>query len=91
MTNDWSNLKARLEEHQPFPSLYMFKFILNSDNKKIAQVEALFNKDKSAEISIRPSHRGRYVSITVKQMVHTVEEIINIYELASAIPGVMIL
>lgn len=91
MTNDWSNLKARLEEHQPFPSLYMFKFILNSDNKKIAQVEALFNKDNSAEITIRQSNRGRYVSITVKQMVNTVEEIINIYELASAIPGVMII
>ncbi len=91
MNKDWSALKARLIEYQSFPSIYMFKFILSSDNKKIAQIEALFNNDTSAQISIKPSSRGRYVSITVKQLVNNVDEIINIYNLASDIPGVMIM
>lgn len=91
MNVDWSQLKAKLTEHQTFPSIYMFKFILSSDNKKIAQIEALFNNDTNAEISIKSSSRGRYVSITVKQLVNSVDEIMNIYYLASNIPGVMMM
>lgn len=91
MSIDWSQLKSKLLEHQSFPSVYMFKFILSSDNHKIAQIEALFNHDITAHISIRQSTRGRYVSITVKQIVNSVDEIMNIYQLASDIPGVMIM
>lgn len=91
MNNDWSHLKAQLTEHQSFPSVYMFKFILSSDNQKIAQIEALFNNDSDAAISVRSSSRGRYVSITVRQLVHSVEQIIDIYERASGIPGVMMM
>lgn len=91
MNDNWSHLKAQLSEHQTFPSVYMFKFILSSDNQKIAQIEALFNNDSEAAISVRSSSRGRYVSITVKQLVCSVEQIIDVYERASVIPGVMIM
>ncbi|HPQ09646.1 MAG TPA: DUF493 family protein [Bacteroidia bacterium] len=90
MNNDWSDLKSKLSEYQTFPSIYMFKFILSSNNQKIAQLEALFNNN-SADISIRQSSRGRYVSITVKQLVNSVDEIISIYQQASQISGVMII
>ncbi len=92
MTDEtWNNLRKKIAEHQTFPSVYMFKFILSSDNHKIAQIEALFNSENVPEIYLRPSNRGRYVSITVKQFVESVEQIIKIYHLASAIPGVMIM
>ena len=91
MRTDWSELKAKLTEHQSFPSMYMFKFILSSDHQKIALIEALFNESEDVNISIRQSYRGRYVSITVKQIVQNVDQIIHIYEQASDIPGVMIM
>lgn len=88
---NWEQLKNKIEVSQNFPSEYMFKFILFSNNQKIAQIEALFNNIPDCEIFIRESSRGRYVSITVKQMVQSVEYIIEIYKKVSKIQGVMML
>ncbi|GAB4449813.1 MAG: hypothetical protein OHK0036_07330 [Bacteroidia bacterium] len=87
----WQELKLKIEESQQFPSIYMFKFILNSDNQKIAQIEAIFNNTNEHNISIRESSRGRYVSITIKQMVENADYIITIYKKVSEIPGVMLM
>lgn len=88
---NWDDLKNKIEASQKFPSVYMFKFILSSDNQKIAQIEALFDNTDNPDISIRPSSRGRYVSITIKQMVQNVEYIINIYKQVAKIPGVIMM
>ncbi|GAB4206219.1 MAG: hypothetical protein Fur0023_15910 [Bacteroidia bacterium] len=88
---NWDDLKNKIEASQNFPSMYMFKFILSSDNQKIAQIEALFDNTDNPDISIRPSSRGRYVSITIKQMVQNVEYIINIYKQVAKIPGVIMM
>lgn len=90
-SDNWDNLKNKIEASQNFPSIYMFKFILSGDNHKIAQIEALFDNVAERDISIRTSSRGRYVSITVKQMVENVEYIINIYKQVAKIPGVMMM
>lgn len=88
---NWDDLKNKIEASQNFPSIYMFKFILSSDNKKIALIESIFDNTEQPDISIRQSSRGRYVSITVKQMVQSVEYIIDIYKRVSKIPGVMLM
>jgi putative lipoic acid-binding regulatory protein len=67
----------------------MFKFIIKADNQTMAQVEAIFDND--AEITQKQSGKGNYISFTVKQVVMSVDEIIAIYEKASAIKGVMTL
>jgi putative lipoic acid-binding regulatory protein len=67
----------------------MFKFIIESDNKKLALVEALFREE--SEISTRTSSNGKFISVTSKQVVLNVEEVITIYKNAQNIEGIMAL
>lgn len=86
----YDDLKIKLEESiKSFPYVYMFKFIIKADNRTMAMVEAIFDND--ADIHQKESAKGNYISITVKQVVMNVDEIISIYEKASAIEGVMTL
>ena len=86
----YDELRKKLEESiTSFPNVYMFKFIIKADNKTLALVEVLFEDD--AEIIQKESAKGNYISITVKQVVMSVDEIISIYEKASEIKGVMTL
>jgi putative lipoic acid-binding regulatory protein len=86
--NTFDELRKKLEESiTSFPYIYMFKFIIKSDNKTMALVEVIFDND--ADIIQKQSTKGNYVSITVKQVVMSVDEIIAIYEKAAEIEGVM--
>ena len=66
----------------------MFKFIVPADNVKIAQVERLFNSNE-AEISIRNSRKGNFVSITAKEMMLSPEKVIERYLDAENIKGLI--
>lgn len=84
----FDELRKKLEETvTSFPYIYMFKFIIKSDNRTMAMVEVIFDDD--ADIIQKQSTKGNYVSITVKQVVMSIDEIIAIYEKAAAIEGVM--
>ncbi len=86
----YDELRKKLEESiSSFPYVYMFKFIIKADNKTLALVEVLFEDD--ADILQKESAKGNYISITVKQVVMSVDEIISIYEKAAEIKGVMTL
>ncbi|MGZ3883926.1 MAG: DUF493 family protein [Bacteroidia bacterium] len=84
----FSDLKKKLEETLTYPSVYMFKFILEANNRKIAMVENLFGEE--AEIYTKESGKGKYISITVKDVVMSTDDIIAIYKKAADI-GVMLL
>jgi uncharacterized protein len=81
--------KKKLSESMAFPGVYMYKFIVEADNRKIALLESLFGED--AEIHTKESGSGRYISITAKEVVMDVEEIISIYRKAAEVKGVMFL
>ncbi|MBL7935444.1 MAG: DUF493 family protein [Bacteroidia bacterium] len=84
----FDELRKKLEESiKSFPYIYMFKFIIKADNKTMALVEVIFDDD--ADIIQKQSTKGNYISITVKQVVMSVDEIISIYEKAAEIEGVM--
>ncbi len=84
----FDELRKKLEESiTSFPYIYMFKFIIKSDNKTMALVEVIFDND--ADIIQKQSTKGNYISITVKQVVMSIDEIISIYEKAAEIEGVM--
>jgi len=87
MKNDFDGLREKLEEVS-FPSVYMFKFIVKSDLNKIAQVESLFHSER-AQITRKESSKGAYVAITVREVMLSVDEIIEIYIQSSTIEGVM--
>lgn len=81
--------KQRLIETTSFPSVYMYKFIVESDNRRIALVENLF--DPEADLHTKESGNGRYTSITAKQVVMSVEEVIEVYRKAAEIKGIIFL
>ncbi|MBK8367318.1 MAG: DUF493 domain-containing protein [Bacteroidetes bacterium] len=84
----FDELRKKLEESgMSFPYIYMFKFIIKADNKTMALVEVIFDDD--ADIIQKQSAKGNYISITVKQVVMSIDEIIIIYEKAAEIEGVM--
>ncbi len=86
--NTFDELRKKLEESiNSFPYVYMFKFIVKADNRAMALIEVIFDDD--AEIIQKQSAKGNYISITVKQVVMSVDEIISIYQKAAAIDGVM--
>jgi len=87
--NNFEEFKLKLEKEHQFPCVYMFKFIIPADNKKMAIAEAIFNED--AEITQKNSSNGKYISITAKQVAINADEIIKVYKQALEIEGLMAL
>ncbi|MBA3662843.1 MAG: DUF493 family protein [Bacteroidetes bacterium] len=83
------NFKQKLIETTSFPSVYMFKFIVESNNRKIALVENLFEPE--ADLHTKESGTGKYTSITAKQVVMNVDEVIEVYKKAALVPGIIFL
>ena len=90
MSDDkFKDLRKTLSETQSYPTVSMFKFIMDAEHRKIALIENLFSEN--AEIYTKDSDKGKYISITVKEVMMSTDEIIAIYTKASEIKGVMLL
>lgn len=81
---DKKAFKDKLEANGQFPMLYMFKFIVPSGSEN--SIGELFPKN---EMSLKPSSGGKYVSTTIQVMMDSADQIIDIYERASSIEGVI--
>ncbi len=84
---NYNDLRAKLNAGNSWPQLYMFKFIVPSDNHKIALVESLFGDD--ADIKLQPSSKGKYTSLTARVVMLDAETIIDVYKRASEIEGII--
>ena len=84
-----SNLKRRLDEVHQWPSVYMFKMIFEPDKERVDAVLALFPPE--SEVLRKYSKGGRYLSITVKEVMMSAEAVLERYDRASEIKGVMML
>ena len=67
----------------------MFKFIVPNEPEKVAKVSALFND--TALVSMHPSRKGNYISISAKELMLDVNSIIQKYQEASKINGLIAL
>ena len=85
----FKGLREKLEE-RPWPNLYLFKFIVPADVKSIAATEALFDSNV-AQVELRQSKTGKFVSVSAKEMMMDVDSIIARYEKAVQIEGLMAL
>jgi hypothetical protein len=85
----FDKLKEQLNKEKSWPLIYMFKFIVPSDNRKIALVEAKFSDE--AIISQKESSNGKYISITVKEVMLDADSIIAKYKEMEGIEGLMAL
>ena len=78
--------KEKLEEQYSWPAVYMFKFIV--PEKKEAEVIKLFPND---DLKKKSSSGGKYISFTATRMMQSSDEIINIYNKANNIEGIIAL
>lgn len=78
------SFKEKLEAQNSFPTLYMFKFIVPSGSE--TAVAALLPNNK---MSLKTSSKGKYVSATIKAMMPNSDAILDVYEKASEIEGVI--
>ncbi|MFY7707708.1 MAG: DUF493 family protein [Flavobacteriales bacterium] len=80
-------LRERLNEIHRWPSKYMFKFVLPSDEERIAKLKLIFGE--SAEFKKRLSSNGNYTSVTVFEMMLSADDIFDRYRKAGTIPGII--
>jgi putative lipoic acid-binding regulatory protein len=85
---DEVKFRELLEQNYSWPCVYMFKFICPADNEAIARLQQLFDPEV-AELSLRPSSKGNYISFTAKELMISVEAVMQRYEQARGIPGLI--
>ena len=88
MENYLDKLREQLEQNYTWPTVYMFKFIVPAENGTIARVQNLFNTGQ-AEVTLRPSSTGKFVSITAVEMMLSVESVLERYAEAEGRPGLI--
>lgn len=76
MDDRFKKLKELLDE-QNYPSVYMFKFIIKQDKEKMVEIKRCF--EETAEFEVHESRNGNYISVSIKQMMLSSEDIINKY------------
>lgn len=89
-TDFYATFKQKLENAETFPTNYIFKFILPSDQSKIARLYGVF-ENADATISYRESKTGKYSSFTIKTLVNDADEVIHFYKQMGEIEGVVML
>jgi uncharacterized protein len=83
----YANLRRELNKTETWPIVYMFKFIIPSDNKSIALIQSKFSAE--TVITTKESANGKYTSITIKEAMMNAEEIINKYKEMDGIEGLI--
>jgi putative lipoic acid-binding regulatory protein len=86
MSDPFDKLRSQLGE-QEWPAVYFFKFISPGDDATLAKVTGLFNKE--SELNLRPSRNGKYISVSVKEVMMSPDDIIAVYQKAAKIKGVI--
>ena len=84
MDADNEKFKERLETTHTFPGKYVFKFIVPRNMKK--NIERIL---PDGVLSYRDSSKGNYISLSLKSIVKSNDEIIKVYKDVSEIEGVI--
>jgi putative lipoic acid-binding regulatory protein len=82
-------LRERLDQVHEWPSVYLYKFIFEPDKDRTDAVLALFPAE--SEVLRKYSAGGKYVSISVKEVMMSADEVVARYDKASEIAGVIVL
>lgn len=84
----YKRLKEELVNSTVWPSEYLFKFIVPSDNHKIAIIEKSFD-NMGAVIHTNASKNGKYTSISVNTTMKSAQAVIDKYQELSSIEGII--
>ncbi|AJR03880.1 DUF493 family protein [Siansivirga zeaxanthinifaciens] len=85
----YNKLREQLYETASWPAEYLYKFIIKSDNKKLAILEGIFN-NMGAVINTTESKKGNYTSVSVNLLMRNPDAVIEKYqEVAEKVEGVI--
>ncbi len=86
----YKKLKGQLLDTSKWPSDYLYKFIVPTDENKIKAIEEIFN-NTGAVVETRQSKKGTYTSISVTVNLKNPDAVIEKYKAVGLIEGVIAL
>lgn len=84
MEEKLKQFRQALDEHHQWPCPYIFKFIVPTEN--FPQFQERFPDE---DIKTRQSKNGKYTSATMESTMCSSKAVMEIYQRASEVPGVM--
>ncbi|MFH6603680.1 DUF493 family protein [Maribacter algicola] len=84
----YARLKEQLEESTEWPSNYLYKFIVPTNEKKIADIHTIFD-NTGAVIESKQSKKGKYTSISITVNLKNADAVIEKYKEVGTIEGVI--
>ncbi|MBT8307904.1 MAG: DUF493 domain-containing protein [Maribacter sp.] len=84
----YNRLKIQLAESTQWPSLYLYKFIVLTNDEKIKQVHEVFD-NTGAVIDSKLSKNGKYTSLSIRVNLKNPDEVIIKYKEVGEIGGVI--
>ena len=84
----YRNLKTKLDETTQFPADYLYKFIVSAAGNKVEEVQKIFD-NKGAVIQTKKSKNGKYISISIVVKLSSSNEVIEYYQQAEKIEGII--
>ena len=84
----YARLKEQLELDANWPSIYLFKFIVPTNDEKIATIHSIFN-NLGAVIKLKQSKAGKYTSVSINVRMQNPTAVIEKYLAVGKIEGVI--
>ncbi len=88
MAKSYQAFREKLDAEHKWPSIYMFKFIVPQDKEEL--MYDIFPKNEW-KWQIKKSKNGSYLSYTLKKLINHTDEVIEVYQKAHTIPGIIAL
>ena len=82
----YSDFKDKLDQAHKWPTIYMFKFVV--PKSRVDEFNQLF---KQESLQSKESKAGNYLSFTMKKMMSSSQEVVDIYVKAKKIDGLIAL
>lgn len=86
----YTKFKTDLDLVENFPSNFTYKFIIPTSNKKLAEIQSVFD-GANPQYQTKESKNGKYTSLTVTVYVLDSVQVIHYYKEVGKIEGVMML
>ena len=84
----YDRLQVELDNSNTWPAIYLFKFIVPTDEDKIQRVESAFDC-MGAVINTKKSKTGKFTSISIDVTMKDSQEIVDKYLEVSTLEGIV--
>lgn len=84
----YGRLREQLQESTVWPSNYLYKFIVETDPDKTAQIHKIFD-NTGAVIESKQSKKGKYTSLSITVNMKNPDAVIEKYKEVGKVEGVI--